>query len=353
MRFRLYIRSNMHVTTFISYNHSCSHTSTLIYAIWIYASKGAVSFLDWTPTVADMNQPREGDEYSAVHELAGQISYELRVVITLEWPTRSMASETREPNHTGSSLTNSRTDHVRGEGPPPVAVQPSGVPTAHARGGRPAGMEGDTWTWERTAGQRAPGGPSCSIVAAELPRWGSEADGVAVAPPPARALAPCPCMAPRPIGAGGGGARTHALGRDRVDDHRPAAPRGRIRAAAICPDRPAGLSIRSTLDGGTATTSVLRLVGRTARVGLQLNIQGRQQDTVVFAVRFHSGWLTSGKRAFSTGSRGPFVPKKNRYKRFGTKGPPSLVPVHYKSVLKGPPRWLPGECRLGTFGIGL
>jgi hypothetical protein len=37
--------------------------------------------------------------------------------------------------------------------------------------------------------------------------------------------------------------------------------------------------------------------------------------------------------------------KSNRYKRFGTKAPPSLVPVPYKPVLKGPPRWLPGECR--------
>jgi hypothetical protein len=37
--------------------------------------------------------------------------------------------------------------------------------------------------------------------------------------------------------------------------------------------------------------------------------------------------------------------KSNRYKRFGTKAPPSLVPVPYKPVLKGPPRWLPGESR--------
>jgi hypothetical protein len=43
----------------------------------------------------------------------------------------------------------------------------------------------------------------------------------------------------------------------------------------------------------------------------------------------------------------------NRYKRFGTKAPPSVVPVRYKPVLKGPPRGLPGECRLGTFGTGL
>jgi hypothetical protein len=43
----------------------------------------------------------------------------------------------------------------------------------------------------------------------------------------------------------------------------------------------------------------------------------------------------------------------NRYKRFGTKAPPSLVPVPYEPVLKAPPRGLPGECRLGTFGTGL
>jgi hypothetical protein len=35
--------------------------------------------------------------------------------------------------------------------------------------------------------------------------------------------------------------------------------------------------------------------------------------------------------------------KSNRYKRFGTKAPPSLVPVRYKPVLKGPPRGLPGR----------
>jgi hypothetical protein len=54
---------------------------------------------------------------------------------------------------------------------------------------------------------------------------------------------------------------------------------------------------------------------------------------------------TSRKMDINTGSRGPFVPKIKPVQKIRDKSPPPLVPVPYKPVLKGPPRWLPGECR--------
>jgi hypothetical protein len=54
---------------------------------------------------------------------------------------------------------------------------------------------------------------------------------------------------------------------------------------------------------------------------------------------------TSRKMDINTGSRGPFVPEIKPVQKIWDKSPPSLVPVPYKPVLKGPPRWLPGECR--------
>jgi hypothetical protein len=62
---------------------------------------------------------------------------------------------------------------------------------------------------------------------------------------------------------------------------------------------------------------------------------------------------TSRKRAFSTGSRGAFVPDIKPVQKIRDKSPPPLVPIPYEPVLKAPPRGLPGECRLGTFGTGL
>jgi hypothetical protein len=48
----------------------------------------------------------------------------------------------------------------------------------------------------------------------------------------------------------------------------------------------------------------------------------------------------------NTGSRGPFVPEIKPVQKIRDKPPPpSLVPVSYKLVLKGPPRWLPGDSR--------
>jgi hypothetical protein len=73
----------------------------------------------------------------------------------------------------------------------------------------------------------------------------------------------------------------------------------------------------------------------------------------LFLLHGSSSLTLVGKRALVPVPEALLYRKTNRYKRFGTKGPPSLVPVHYTPVLKGPPRWLPGECRLGTFGTGL
>jgi hypothetical protein len=56
---------------------------------------------------------------------------------------------------------------------------------------------------------------------------------------------------------------------------------------------------------------------------------------------------TSRKMDINTGSRGPFVPEIKPVQKIRDKSPPppSLVPVPYKPVLKGPPRWLPEESR--------
>jgi hypothetical protein len=55
----------------------------------------------------------------------------------------------------------------------------------------------------------------------------------------------------------------------------------------------------------------------------------------------------------NTGSRGAFVPEIKPVQKIRNKSPPSLVPVPYKPVLKGPLRWLQESAGLGTFGTGL
>jgi hypothetical protein len=63
--------------------------------------------------------------------------------------------------------------------------------------------------------------------------------------------------------------------------------------------------------------------------------------------------FTSPKMDINTGSRGAFVPEIKPVQKIRDKSPPSLVPVPYKPVLKGPPRWLQESAGLGTFGTGL
>jgi hypothetical protein len=113
--------------------------------------------------------------------------------------------------------------------------------------------------------------------------------------------------------------RTHSAGRFRVDDHRPAAPRGRIGSQGSNQlSRPVHLhlhfgrrdSARRRLPYPSRSTMLLlsslprhrALVGRTPRVGLQLNsalnIQGRQEQghDVRFdccSIHFDCCWIQS------------------------------------------------------------